>query len=273
MSIKNIYDHGFGKTWTDTFVQLREGYTTSVTDYHEHGFYEINLILSGNVKILLGDRFEEGSQNRIVLTRPDTPHYISCTPDVLYSRLYLSIAREFIEDRLPEWNDLSYLFGQTGNVITLNAAQTEFFKSLLEGIRDETSPFRKRLLIYGFLSHLSELSQEKHQKMSLIPQYILDAIDYLENHYSEHFVSAELARQLHIGRTALMTGFKKHMGKTLIDYLTNCRLKHAVELLMDRQTLEYAAEKCGFADSSGLIRAFKRHYGMTPKQYIRKMTW
>ena len=272
MAIKNIYDHGFGKTWTDTFVQLREGYTTSVTDYHEHGFYEINLILSGNVKILLGDRFEEGSQNRIVLTRPDTPHYISCAPDVLYSRLYLSIAREFIEDRLPEWNDLSYLFGQTGNVITLNADQTEFFKSLLEGIRDETNPFRKRLLIYGFLSHLSELSREKHQKMSLIPQYILDAIDYLENHYSEHFVSAELAQRLHIGRTALMTGFKKHMGKTLIDYLTNCRLKHAVELLMDRQTLEYAAEKCGFADSSGLIRAFKRHYGMTPKQYLRKMT-
>lgn len=271
MSNKNIYDHGFGKTWTDIFVEHRQGYTTSVTEYHAHAFYEINLILSGNVKVLLGDRFEEGSQNRIVLTRPDTPHYISCTPDVLYSRLYLSIARDFIEERLPEWNDLSYLFGQTGNVITLNAAQTEFFKGLIEDIDRETNSFRKRLLVYGFLSHLSELSQEKHRKMSLIPQYILDAIDYLENNYSQHFVSAELADHLHIGRTALMTGFKKHMGKTLIEYLTNCRLQHAVKLLRERQTLEYAAEQCGFADSSGLIRAFKRYYGMTPRQYIRKM--
>ena len=80
MKNNGIYDHGFGETWNDVFVHLREGYYTSVTDYHEHDFYEINLILSGNVRILLGDRSEQGAGKCMVLTRPNTPHYISCEP-------------------------------------------------------------------------------------------------------------------------------------------------------------------------------------------------
>lgn len=52
MHTNDLYDYGFKKVWNDVFIAHREGYYTSVTDYHEHDFYEINLILSGNVKIL-----------------------------------------------------------------------------------------------------------------------------------------------------------------------------------------------------------------------------
>jgi hypothetical protein len=47
------YDHGYGSLWQDVLVYRREGFTTSVADYHEHEYYELNLILSGNVRILL----------------------------------------------------------------------------------------------------------------------------------------------------------------------------------------------------------------------------
>ena len=51
----NRYDYNFGTAWETFHVERREAYSTSVTDYHKHGFYEINLILSGNViGLLLG---------------------------------------------------------------------------------------------------------------------------------------------------------------------------------------------------------------------------
>ena len=53
MSADKKYDYGYGKIWKDIYVERKEGYKTSVVDYHEHEFYEINLILSGNVKVLL----------------------------------------------------------------------------------------------------------------------------------------------------------------------------------------------------------------------------
>lgn len=108
------YDFGYGIKWKDAYVNYREGYYSSVTDFHEHDFYEINLILSGNIKILLANRAEEVTQSRIVLTRPGTPYFISCKPDALYSRLYLVFSKEFIAENSPEWNQLEQVFGESG---------------------------------------------------------------------------------------------------------------------------------------------------------------
>lgn len=91
----------------------------------------------------------------------------------------------------------------------------------------------------------------------------------IENHFHEKITATNIAKKLFIGRTTLMTEFKKHIGATLGNYLTICRLKNAIKFLSDNATIEYTAEKCGFADSSGLIRAFKKHFNTTPYQYIK----
>ena len=268
MAKKDLYDYGFGTVWQDVYVCEREGYATSVTDYHEHDFYEINLILSGNVKILLRGHSEKGCENRIVLTRPGTPHYISCAPDTLYRRLYLIFTHEFAANYLPEWQELSLVFGERGAVLIVTPEETVFFKDLIEQIETQTSPFRKRLLIYLLLSHLAEHAKEETRESASVPSYIFEAISYLETHYAEKLTATDLARVLHIGRTTLMTEFKKYTGKTLGNYLTGCRLKNALRFLRDGQTLEYTSEQCGFSDSSGLIRAFRRFYGTTPHRYL-----
>lgn len=270
MSKKTAYDSGFGTVWKDVFVIYRKGYSTSVTDYHEHEFYELNLILSGNVKILLSDRCEEGTENRLVLTPPRAPHYISCQSDTLYNRLYLMFTEDFIADHIAEWQQLSAVFGETGQILTLTEYQTSFFRNLIEQIKQETSSFRRRMLICYLLSHISELAGECGSDVTHIPSYILEAIAYLENHHHENIIASDLAKMLHIGRTTLMTGFKKHTGSTVGEYLTHCRLRHAVLLLREGKTVEYTASRCGFADSSGLSHSFKRIYGVTPGEYVKR---
>ena len=270
MENEHPYDYGFGSVWEDIHVNHRAGYFTSVTDYHVHDFYEINLILSGNIRILLGERAEEHHGNCIVLTRPGTKHYIACRPDVLYSRLYLLFTGAFIENRLPEWHALSATFGESGTVIPLTVEQTKLLHGLIEQIDRENKPFDKMLLTYYLLSRLSDLGGEAERQASRVPPYILEAIAYLERHHAENILAADLARALHIGRTTLMTGFKRYTGQTVCEFLTACRLRHAVQLLEAEKTLEYTADQCGYADTGGLIRAFRRSYGMTPKAYMKK---
>lgn len=265
----DIYDYGFGVEWTDVLVTRRDGYYTSVTDYHEHDFYEINLILSGNVKILMKNHFEEGTQNRIVLAPPQTPHYISCKSDVMYSRLYLIFTRSFISNYFPEWNPLLTTFGKNGNVIPISKTETEYFKRLLEEIKEEPYLFGKQLLVYHLLLRISKLSETKDFEKSKVPHYIIQAISYIENHFHEKITATDIAKKLFVGRTTLMTEFKKHIGSTLGNYLTICRLKNAIRYLSDNATIEYTAEKCGFSDSSGLIRAFKKRFNMPPYQYMK----
>ena len=45
MKVLQSFDFNFGVDWSEVFIARKEGYSTSVTDYHEHEFFEINLIL------------------------------------------------------------------------------------------------------------------------------------------------------------------------------------------------------------------------------------
>lgn len=265
---QTTFDHSFGIEWDKLLVAERQGFSTSVADYHRHNFYEINLILSGNVKILLGDSSEEGCENRLVLTRPGTPHYITCRPDTLYHRLYLLFTDDFVAGYLPEWTQFSSIFGENGTVLTIDRAQTAFFKQQLLRIREEPSRFRQRLMVYDLLSRIYEQKDDNRPRQQAIPSYILHALTYLDEHCGERIVAADLARLLLIGRTTLMTEFKRHLGTTMTEYLTHCRLRRAEGLLQNGYSVESAASLCGFADTSGLVRAFKRCYGQPPRAYL-----
>ncbi len=105
---------------------------------------------------------------------------------------------------------------------------------------------------------------------SPVPSYIVDAVSYINENYNGRIVASELADTLNVGRTTLMTSIKKYTGLTLSEYVLRVRVKKAVELLQKGMSQESAAEKTGFCNGSGIIRAFRRCYRMTPGQYMRK---
>lgn len=264
---ESSFDHGFGTVWKDVYVHRREGYYTSVSDFHRHEFYELNLILSGNVNILLGDRAEQGRGYHLVLTQPGVPHYISCKPDTLYSRLYLAFSTDFVST-IPEWVQLCSAFGEQGTVLTLTAESCHRLQALIQQIGGETSSFRQRMLVGYLMSLIGEEAGEQPTDVARTPAYILQALAYIEEHYGEKIVAAALAHHLNVSRTTLMTEFKRHTDRTVVEYLTHCRIRHATRLLREGKTLEDVAAHCGFADSSGLVRCFKRCYGTTPRRYL-----
>ena len=270
--MKNILnDYGYRTRWHHAYVHTREGYFSSVVDFHEHEYYEVILVLSGNIKILLSDQTETGTGNRIILTRPGTPHFITCNPDTLYSRRYLLFSHDFLADYVPEWNQLQTIFGKTGRIISITPEQTEQLARLLDQINNETDLFRQRLLVLYLLSRMADFAKTKNLTAVKIPPYVTDALNYIGDHFAEKIIAADLAWQLNVSRTTLMTGFKQYTGSTINEYLTHCRLKQATRLLQEGLTEAEAAESCGFCDSSGLIRSFKRWHGMPPKQYLTKM--
>ena len=67
---------GFNDEWKDIKIDKYRGYTPRMTDYHMHNYYEMSIIISGNVNVLLTNSIEHSSQSKIVLLRPYTPHYI-----------------------------------------------------------------------------------------------------------------------------------------------------------------------------------------------------
>lgn len=258
----------YRRTWHNFHVEYYEGYRPNMTDFHMHEYYEISLILSGKIKVLLFDRAQYGTECRLVLTRPNTPHFITCEHDVLYRRLNVLFANDFITDYIPEWKDLISVFGKNGKILILSPEQCDSFRSLMEQMQKETKPLRQRLMLMYLLSLISDCDANENAPPSDIPHYVTGALAYISQHYAEKILASDLAWKLGIGRTTLMTAFKKYTGNTLNDYITRCRLKHAVRMLRAGKTSQESAEASGFGDTCGLIRAFKRIYNMTPGQFL-----
>lgn len=262
--------HGFASEWHDIKIDKYEGYYPNMTDYHMHEYYEISLILSGNVNVLLNDKVESGATAKLVLLAPLTPHYIYCEPDLLYSRRNILFSAEYLNGFMSEWKKLSKVFLRGGAVLKLTDERCKTFYALVKQLENETEPLRKRLLLLYFLSLAADDMQEDGALLD-IPMYITAALSFVSTHFAEKIVAAELAYRLGIGRTTLMTGFKKYTGTTLNEYLLRCRLKAAVELLQSGKNEQQTAEECGFTDACNLIRSFKRHFGITPKKYLKSI--
>lgn len=264
------YEHGYGTEWQDFRIKYREAYSTSVTDFHEHEFFEVNLILSGNVNILMKDKAEEGNGSYVVLTSPGTPHYIRCTPDTLYKRLYLMVSRQFIINYVPEWEELVSLFGKRGRVIKITSKEAEKYERMIKQIEVEPDRFRQRLLILYFFSYLSEKIEDRDLDSQKIPVHIMNALTYVNEHLAEKIVAEQMAAKLYISRTTLLTTFKQYTGVTLNNYILNCRIKKAISMLKDGKTEQTVAEECGFGNSSAFIKSFKKVYDITPMKYLKQ---
>jgi AraC-like DNA-binding protein len=259
----------FGTRWTEFHTDYYEGYLPNMSDYHMHEYYEISLILSGNVKILLPHSVQTGTECRLVLTRPMTSHLIVCEPNQLYKRLNLLFAGDFLSDDLPMRNQLLGVFGKHGKVVLLSQEQAEDFLKLAEEAKSETDPFRQRLRLMIFLSKVAEISKKDERSAETLPSCVSEALSYIQESYQSKIVADELAWRLGVGRTTLMTSFKRYTGSTLNEYLTRYRLKQAIPLLRQGKTQQDAAEACGFGDACNLIRAFKRCFNVTPGQYLK----
>lgn len=264
-----ISGQGYKDIWGNITVNHYEGYYPNMSDYHIHEFYEISLIFSGDVNILLSDTSQRSTDPKIVLLRPFTSHYIYCEPQILYKRVNLLFSKDFIEDFITEYSALLSVFKPNGAIHKLNTEECEKYKKIILKIEAEESELRKKFLTLYLLSLIAD-NTKKSDPLSPMPEYITNTLSYINEHYSEKIISGEIAAKFKIGRTTLMTSFKKFTGTTINEYLTKFRLKKAIILLKDGASLQNCAELCGFGDSSNLIRCFKRYFNTTPTKYLSK---
>ncbi|WP_455718474.1 helix-turn-helix transcriptional regulator [Anaerosporobacter sp.] len=69
----------------------------------------------------------------------------------------------------------------------------------------------------------------------------------------------------------MMMLFKKKIGKTVLQYLTEVRMEAAKELLEDRRVkLSQVALRVGFRDSGYFSKVFHRYVGVSPRVYREK---
>lgn len=95
-----------------------------------------------------------------------------------------------------------------------------------------------------------------------------DMLSYINQNYREKLTLENIAHAGGVGKTGCCAIFKKYINKTPNGYLTELRLRHGTELLLesDKTVLEISYE-VGFSGASYFTEMFRRFYGCSPREY------
>ena len=92
-------------------------------------------------------------------------------------------------------------------------------------------------------------------------------IKYINENYSSSLTREDIATRFNMHGVYLGRLFKKATGKTLLEYITDVRMKHAIELLGNGLTSEVVCERVGYEENRSFRRAFKRYFGCSVSEY------
>ena len=93
------------------------------------------------------------------------------------------------------------------------------------------------------------------------------AIEYIEQHYREHFTENSVADQLGVQPVYLARRFKEATGKTFTKYILEFRLARSMDALVNKgMSIDDAAKAGGFPSKRTFVAKCKQAYGVTPFQ-------
>ncbi|MEM9808185.1 MAG: AraC family transcriptional regulator, partial [Cyanobacteria bacterium P01_D01_bin.56] len=96
------------------------------------------------------------------------------------------------------------------------------------------------------------------------------AAEILRTHLENPPSQLALARQVGIGHCSLNKGFQEIFRMTPFAYLTRYRMEQAERLLRHPGcTVAEVANQVGYGNPAKFAIAFKRRFGMTPREYMR----
>ncbi|TVY03070.1 response regulator transcription factor [Cohnella terricola] len=123
----------------------------------------------------------------------------------------------------------------------------------------------------GFLHdvfiYIKELNNQ-HIHEGNINSYFIQMVKYIDTHFHNKLYLKDLSAKFFINQVYCCQLFKKNLGKTFSEYITDLRIKKAGELLKNTTlSIEEVAIKVGFMDYYYFNKVFKKQCGITPTRF------
>ncbi|MHC5408391.1 helix-turn-helix domain-containing protein [Listeria seeligeri] len=233
--------------------------------------------ISGQINIKIAEENFELQEGDILVLDRNTFYTIEGDKENLL--INLTISDTFFAHYYEEYFQHSFKFfsresdpGRERIVGTLRKSVSELLitsttRTRANKLEAQTALFQILLLLTRFLKKQIPSSTRKEVNDKRISRMIRE----VEERFDETLSLREFAQKEFLSEAYLSRYFKKTTGLGFLQYLTEVRLKHALQnIIHSTESITDIALKNGFSSQKHFSEVFKAHFSVTPSEYRTK---
>lgn len=228
---------------------------------HTHAYYEMTCYRASSGLVSVNGQEIPLNRSCIILLTPSDFHRIQAdeTPDGQYIKVQFdeSVLTPAARSRLdfprllresPDFSLPQALFEE----MLAHRTETDYLAQLLSAL----------VMMIAQRGEALSVGQQRFHELAL------QATRVLNEQFTSPITLASLAAMLSVSPQYLSQVFSRAMGVTFQDYLSSLRLRLAAEWLRESNgSVTDICFSCGYRNLSHFLRSFKKHYGVSPRQY------
>ncbi|MBC7417537.1 MAG: helix-turn-helix transcriptional regulator [Pedobacter sp.] len=258
------------------------------TPFHFHDLCEMNYVVEGFGKTIVGDSISNFSSGDLVLMNANLPHIWYNDPTYFKENTF------FAAKAIVTYFDPEFLINLTADGLYDVQIQT-FLEKAKRGVRffgkTKENAIRKLNAIFDkeglekviyFLDviHLLLNSNEyeclasigyRHSLNERDTQRMNNVYQYLIKNFSETISLSQIASVANLTPPAFCNFFKKKTQKSFTEFLNELRVGHACKLLQNQElTISTVCFQSGYQNMTNFNNFFKKITKQTPSQYRKE---
>lgn len=231
---------------------------TQGTEAHIHHQIEILVVTCGAMDVTEGGVTKRLKENEAAIADSYTPH--SYVKEPTNAALAVVIPENYLADYRAVMRGKTFL---DPFLSVEGGTRVRKLIELLKGSSEQSLSTRGLInAVLGEFTGRLPLT-DRISDPSLVMR---DALLYLSDNFTEPVTLTALAKRFGYAPTHFSRIFNAYTGVNLNEYLGNLRAECAAGLLQSGQSVTDAAMNAGFSSIRTFYRAFKRKYGVCPKE-------
>lgn len=251
--------------------------------YHYHDHYELHVTLSGEAEFFIEGEVYTLTPGTILLIHSNDLHRIMKQNSDNFERVYIFLTSEFLQKHSTPESDLELAFSSWDKnnhkskviKIPLNTLITnlDFILNYNKyDVKQFGSDIEYENRLVTFLVYVNrwlhdfDIVEEVNGKSDPIMN---DMLTYVSENLKNELNLETMENRFFLSKFHIIRAFKKHTGMSFYQYVLKKRLLLSKKLLIKHKSVVDIYMECGFLTYTNYLRAFKKEFGITPKEFLK----